>query len=289
LTRLFGFTQFDFAGPLAVADGRYLVRDGERERVLVIETLGAPPPARRRRKRPRDAEVGEPPLELPVARVTVVLAFNEFEDEKAAGAWLQHAIATEDSIDRLVEQGIDQLNQALHTQAVAGGDPYPQTVTPARATTIRIGFGSGEALADGAFTSAHQVDPGLGPTSRRRQRDEELRPQQRLAAVLGGREQLDACETLLLRARADLDAGRNREAALQLRVGLEALLIELKGALADDGHEEDMATLEGRRHEAGELANAALRGDLTAEQRQLLGELLATSERVLRRRRVLGS
>ena len=219
----------------------------------------------------------------------MVLAFNEFEDEKAADAWLQETTATEDNIDRLVEQGIDELNQALHTQAVASGDPYPQTVTPVRATTIRIGFGGGEALVDGAFTSAHQVDPGLGPRSRRRQRDEELRPQQRLAAVLGGREQLDACETLLLRARADLNAGRNREAALQLRVGLEALLVELKGALGDDGHEEDMATLEGRRHEAGELANAALRGNLTAEQRQSLSELLATSERVLRRRRVLGS
>lgn len=289
MTRLFGFTQFDFAGSLALADGRYLVRDGEREQVLVIETLGAPPPARRRRKRPRDAEIGEPPAELPVARATVVLAFNEFEDEKAAAAWLQAATAAEDSIDRLVEQGIDELNQALHVQAVASGDPYPQTVTPARATTIRIGFGGGDALADGAFTSAHQVDPGLGPTSRRRQRDEELRPQQRLAAVLGAREQLDACETLLLRARADLNAGRNREAALQLRVGLEALLVELKGALGNDDHEEDMATLEGRRHEAGELANAALRGDLTAEQGQLLGELLATSERVLRRRRVLGN
>lgn len=288
MTRLFGFTQFDFAGPLAVADGRYLVRDGEREQVLVIETLGAPPPARRRRKRPKDAEIGEPPAELPVARATVVLAFNEFEDEQAADAWLQEAIADEDSIDRLVEQAIDELNQALHAQAVAGGDPYPQTVTPGRATTIRVGFGSGEALADGAFTSAHQVDPGLGPTSRRRQRDEELRPQQRLAAVLGGREQLDACETLLLRARADLDGGRDREAALQLRVGLEALLIELKGALNDPDHEEDMATLGSRRHEAGELANAALHGNLTAEQRQSLGELLATSERVLRRRRVLG-
>lgn len=288
MTRLFGFTQFDFAGPLAIADGRYLVRDGQREQVLVIETLGAPPPARRRRKRPKDAEIGEPPAELPVARATVVLAFDEFEDERAAGAWLQEVTAAEDSIDRLVEQGIDELNQALHTQAVAGGDPYPQTLTPARAVTIRIGYGSGEALADGAFTSAHQVDPGLGPTSRRLQRDEELRPQQRLAAVLGGREQLDACETLLLRARADLDGGRNREAALQLRVGLEALLVELKGALSDDGHEEDMATLESRRHEAGELANAALRGGLAAEQLDSLGELLATSERILRRRRVLG-
>lgn len=288
MTRLFGFTQFDFAGPLAVADGRYLVRDGECEQVLVIETLGAPPPARRRRKRPRDAEIGEPPPELPVARATVVLAFNEFKDEQAAETWLSETSASEEAIDRLVEQGIDELNQALHTQSVASGDPYPQTVTPARAVVIRIGFGGGEALVDGAFTSAHQVDPGLGPISRRRQRDEELRPQQRLAAVLGGREQLDACETLLLRARADLDADRNREAALQLRVGLEALLIELQGALSDPGHEEDMATLQARRQETGELANAALRGDLTAEQLQALSELLSTSERVLRRRRVLG-
>jgi hypothetical protein len=288
LTRLFGFTQFDFAGSLAVADGRYLIRDGEREQVLVIETLGAPPPARRRRKRPKDAEISEPPSELPVGRATVVLAFEEFDDEEAAATWLRQATSAEDSIDQLVEQGIDELNQALHAQAVASGDPYPQTVTPARATTIRIGFGSGEALADGAFTSAHRVDPGLGPISRRRQRDEELRPQQRLAAVLGGREQLDACETLLLRARADLDAGRGKEAALQLRVGLEALLVELKDALSDSGHGEDMGALTARRHEAGELANAALAGDLNAVQLENLSELLATSERVLRRRRVLG-
>lgn len=289
MTRLFGFTQFDFAGPLAVADGRYLLRDGEREQVLVIETLGAPPPARRRRKRPRNAEIGEPPPELPVARATVVLAFNEFEDEQAAEAWLSQITASEEAIDQLVEQGVDELNQALHTQSVASGDPYPQTVTPARAVVIRIGVGSGEALADGAFTSAHQVDPGLGPISRRRQRDEELRPQQRLAAVLGGREQLDACEALLLRGRADLDAGRYREATLQLRVGLEALLRELKDALSDPGHEEDMTILGSRRHEAGELANAALQGDLDATQLQALHEIQALCERVLRRRRVLGS
>jgi hypothetical protein len=289
LTRLFGFTQFDFAGPLAVADGRYLVRDGEREQVLVIETLGAPPPARRRRKRPRNAEVGEPPAELPVARATVVLASNEFENERAAATWLEETGGDESAVDRLIEQGIDELNQALHAQSVASGDPYPQTVTPARAVVVRIGFGSGEALADGAFTSAHQVDPGLGPTSRRRQRDEELRPQERLAAVLGGRERLDVCETLLLRARADLDAGRNREAALQLRVGLEAFLIELKGALSDPDHERDMATLQARRQEAGELANAALREDPDAAHLQALREIQALCERVLRRRRILGS
>lgn len=104
---------------------------------------------------------------------------------------------------------------------------------------------------------------------------------------MGGREQLDACETLLLRARADLDAGRDREAALQLRVGLEALLVELKGALSDPGHEEDMGTLNERKGEAGEAANAALEGELSVEQLNQVEELLAACERVLRRRRIL--
>ena len=71
--------------------------------------------------------------------------------------------------------------------------------------------------------------------------------------MLGGRERLDACETLLLRARADLDAGRPREAALQLRVGLEALLVELRGALDDPGHDEDMAAIERAVTRAGKL------------------------------------
>ncbi|MGC1851491.1 MAG: hypothetical protein WA687_03515, partial [Solirubrobacterales bacterium] len=105
--------------------------------------------------------------------------------------------------------------------------------------------------------------------------------------VLGGRERLDACETLVLRARADLDAGRRREAALQLRVGLEALLIELRDALADPDHEKDMSELEQRRREAGEAANTALSGDLPVDQERQVEDLVALCERVLRRRRVL--
>ena len=114
-----------------------------------------------------------------------------------------------------------------------------------------------------------------------------MRPQERLAAVLGGRERVDACETLLLRARADLDAGRRREAALQLRIALEAMLVELAGALSDPGHTEDMATLESRRSDAGEAANLALRGDLDDETEHSVQELVEIAERVLRRRRVL--
>jgi hypothetical protein len=287
LTRLFGFAQFDFAGRLAVADGRYVLRNDDQERVLVIETLGAPPPTGRRRRKPREAQADDTPAELPLARVTVVRAFEALADEAAAESWLEAAGEDEETVDRLLKEGIDDLNRALHAQAIAGADSHPQAVTPARAVAVRIGFGSGEQLADGLFTEARRVDPGPRPGSRRRQRDEEMRPQQRVAAVLGGREQLDVCETLLLRARADLDADRNREAALQLRVGLEALLVELRGALSDPGHEEDMATIDGRRQEVGELANAALQGDLDPTQLQALQDIQTLCERVLRRRRVL--
>lgn len=287
MARLFGFAQFEFAGRLGVADGRYVIRDDGRERVLVIETTGAPPPTRRRRRKPREASGDEPPEELPLTRATLVRAFAEFDDEADARAWLDRTSVAEESIDRVLAEALHDLNAALHAQAVAEGNPHAQAVSAVGAVTVRIGYGSGEELADGLFTAAHAVDPGRGAAGRRR-RDEELRPQQRLAAVLGGRERLDACETVLLRARADLDAGREREAALQLRVGLEALLVELRGALADPGHKEDMAALEARRHEAGELANAALRGDLDEGLVETLGELLGACERVLRRRRVLG-
>jgi hypothetical protein len=288
LTRLFGFAQFDFAGRLAVADGRYVVRNGDLERVLVIETLGAPPPTGRRRRKPREAQAEEAPSELPLARVTSVRAFEELEDAAAAERWLELTSDDEEAVDSMLDEGIDDLNRALHTQAIAGGDPYPQVMTGARAVAMRVGFGSGEQLADSLYTAAKQVDPGRRPGSRRRRLDEEMRPQQRVASVLGGRERLDACETLLLRARADLDAGRDREAALQLRVGLEALLVELRGVLADPAHEEDMGTLELRRDEVGDLANAALQGDLSPAQLESLREIQALGERVLRRRRVLG-
>ena len=287
MTQLFAFAQLEFAGTLAVADGRYVIRDDEKEHVLVLETLGAPSPARRRRRRSREADSGKSPATLPLTRATAVRAFEPFGAESEAEDWLQRSTATEQAIDELVEEGIGLLNRALHAHAVASGDPHVQTLNPRRAVAARLGYGSGEEVADGAFSAAREVDLGAGGSSLRQRRAEELRPQERLAAALGGRDRFDACETLVLRARTDLDAGRGREAALQLRIGLEALLAELHGALADPGHEEDMAALDARRHEAGELANLALQADLNPEQTQAVRELLEICERVLRRRRVL--
>jgi hypothetical protein len=285
LSKLFGFAQFDFAGTLSLADGRYLARDEEGESVLVILTLGAPPPPARRRRRPRKSEPKVEPL--PLARVTAIRAFAPFGSEEEAARWLDEAIEAEETTDVLVAEGAALLNRALHAQAAAAAEPRGNELTPEGAVKVRLGYGSGEELAESAFTDARAVDVWASGASASRRRQESLRPQERVAGVLGGREQIDVCETLLLRARADLDADRGREAALQLRVGLEALLVELKGALEDPDHEEDMGTLSARRAEAGGAANAALTGALSPTQATQARELLELCERVLRRRRVL--
>jgi hypothetical protein len=272
---------------LPLADGRYLARDGAEESVLVVQTLGAPPPPARRRRRPRKAEAGAEPAALPLTRVTAVRAFSPFEDEADAAAWLDGATEAEDTADALVADGVGLLNRALHVHRVASADPQAHELTPERAVAVRIGYGDGEEVADGRFSAAREVDVWASGASRRRRRQEDLRPQERVAAVLGGREQVEVCETLLLRARADLDAGRDREGALQLRVGLEALLVELKGAATDPEHESDMGLLNSRRSEVGEAANAALHGDLSAQQKHQVQELLEICERILRRRRIL--
>lgn len=281
--------QFDFPGTLSVPDGRYLARDGSGEggqRVLVIETLGAPPPPRRKRRSKR-AEPAEDPAPLPLARATVVGAQEPFGSNQDAQQWLAETLADEDSVDAAITEAIGLLNRALHAQAVASADSLGSELSAERMTVVRIGHGSGKQVAEGRFTEAKLLDPRKSPGSRGRRRDEELRPQERLAAILGGRERVDACETLTLRARADLEAARYREAALQLRIALEALLVELAGALADPGHEEDMGELKARRGEAGDAANAALKGELDVEQERQVTELTELCERVLRRRRIL--
>jgi hypothetical protein len=281
--------QFEFAGALGIAPGRYLAREGGEDgpqSVLVVETLGAPAAAGRRRQRPRGSEPDAPLSTLSLTRATAIRAADPLGSAAEAAQWLDDAVEGEERIDGLVGEGLALLNRALHAQAVASADPHGKEVAAAEAVLVRIGVGSGEEVAAGRFSEARDVDV-RGAASRRRRREEELRPQERVAAVLGGRERIDACETMLLRARADLDAGRLREAALQLRVGLEALLAELAGALADPGHTEDMAQLEARRHEAGEAAGMALRSELDAEHERVVRDLLAICERVLRRRRVL--
>ena len=286
-TKLFGFAQLDFAGTLPLADGRYRERENTEELVLVIRTLGAPPPPHKRRRRAKGVEPEPSAAPLPLARATAIRAFTPFADEDEAGRWLDEATQAEETADEIVADAVALLNRALHAQWVAAAEPHPAQLTPERAVAVRIGFGAGEEVADGRFSAAREVDVWATDASRRRRREESMRPQERVAAVLGGRERFDVCEALLLRARADLDAGRRREAALQLRVGLEALLAELGDTSGDSGHAEDLATLRENRREAGAAANEALAGELSPQRIEQVTELLALCERLLRRRRVL--
>ena len=84
-------------------------------------------------------------------------------------------------------------------------------------------------------------------------------------------------EELVLRARADLNAGRPREAALQARVALEALIAEEPGALAE--HREAV----GRGRQRGALRRPRRGGEL-----QALTEAIEAMEAALRRHRLGG-
>jgi hypothetical protein len=276
------FVQLEFPGALGLADGRYLVRSGdEPSEVVVVENVGAAPAAGRRRSRFRSRPADDAPAELPITRITVVRP-TELGGTAAAERRLGELAHDADAAESEVGDAVVLINRAIAASRAASQDPYAQEVSAAHATAVRIGFGTGDELALGRWTQARDVSL----TEPRRRRAAALQPTERVAAVLGGREPMLACEALLLRARLDLDQDRPREAALQLRVGLEALLHELA---EDDrqGQREDLAGLRSRRDGIVEAANAALRGELSPREAARVSDALAICERMLRRRRVL--
>jgi hypothetical protein len=133
-----------------------------------------------------------------------------------------------------------------------------------------VGHGDGDQVAEGRYSSAYEL-PRKPRGSRKR---EDLAPAERLAAIVGGREEQLACEELVLRARADLAAGRPREAALQARIALEAVLAEL-----DEPLEADRAAV-------GAAANEALERDPSPDLQQAVEDAVAAMETALRRRRL---
>jgi hypothetical protein len=281
----FACVQLDVPGQLGVDDGRYLLhgdQDEQAETVVVVQSLGGAAPARRpRRRRPRRVQPREDPPEVPFTRLTVIKA--EPSEREAAARELQRAAGDPEAAEAAVAGGLRAVNAVLRAHRVATHDPYGREIGREATLVARVGYGTGEGLAEGRWEEAVEVPY----PERRRRRAEALRPQERLAAVLGGREQIDVCETLLLRARADVDQARPREAALQLRAGLEALLAELPEADAEDDQARDLAALRERRESTAEAAHEALAGELSAKRADDVSETLGICERVLRRRQIL--
>jgi hypothetical protein len=248
------------------------------ESVLVLTTLGAP---ERRllpgRGRPRTVESAEPEP-VPTSRATVVRA-SPFSSSDAAADWLGELRGDAAGLDAELEAAVAVLNRALHAHRVSTADPYAAEVSPERALVVRIGYGSGEEVADGRFDECVEV-PRSG---RRRPRRSMEAPEERFAALLGGREDVLPAEELVLRARADLNAGRMAEAALQARVAIEALLA---AGVASSESGPAGASLASHREAIGAAANAALRGELPGDSAAALEEAVSAMEKALTRRRL---
>jgi hypothetical protein len=98
-------------------------------------------------------------------------------------------------------------------------------------------------------------------------------PMQGMAAVLTGTGRVLESEELILRVVRDLDHGRNRAAAVTLNAAQELLLAELGGevlAAQVNGRIEKVITA---RELAAQLAERALRGELSEADVARLQEL----------------
>lgn len=284
-TTLFKFVQVEYPWALGPADGRYLLRrpgdpaHADPAHVLVIASLGAPERRRLLAKRKRNAQPEPDPTPVATGRATVIDVGAPFAAEGPARAWLSRA-GEED-----VAAGLAVLNHALHAFRLVTADPYLHPVGRQQALVARLGFGAGEQVADGLWTEALELSPDRG----RQPRAKVLQPQARLAAVLGGRERALACEELALRAKLDLDHGREREAALQVLVALDAAVAELQADPAATALNERLSELRGQRDQIAAAAQTALAGPLSSSEQDVVAFTLHRIEAAFRARAVVNA
>jgi hypothetical protein len=277
----FGFVQWELAGRLGPPPGRYVVRrfaGDDARHVVVISGAAAPRRLQRVRRRARAADPTRGPEPVDVTRATVVGAVP-LGEPPAAAAWLERAAGPDAAAT--VRDFLAVLNQAVHGHRVAAADPYVAEVGPARALVTRIGYGTGAQTGEGRWEVARELPrPGRRPGATAAG----VEAQDRLAAVLSGRDAALACEELALRARLDLDHGRQREAALQTRIALEAALAELEGWRDVAGIPAHLDEL--RRHRAAveAAARTALQGGLQPAEASALEPALTRLEQAIRLR-----
>jgi hypothetical protein len=217
--QLFLFVQMEFAWHLGPPDGRYLLRSqagGDPERVIVLNTLSAVPRAPKRTGISR-SKASREPAEVSTSRVTVIDPVP-VSNEQQARAWLSELDA-----EREIAAAASVIDRVLFAQRIASADPDLHEISPAQALVIRAGFGEGEQVADARWSDARQLLLGGGG---RQRRASVLRPQERLAVLIGARGEALICEELTLRCRLDLDRGRLSHAALGLELAYTAALAE---------------------------------------------------------------
>ncbi|MCW3011545.1 MAG: hypothetical protein JWO90_1949 [Solirubrobacterales bacterium] len=280
---LFRFVQAEYPWVLGPSDGRYVLRGhaGVPAYVLMLATLGAVERrglAGRRRRKPKAVEPEPGAVPVATSRATLVAA-TPFVSHADAERW-----RAEVDVEAEAAAGLRELNRVLHAHRVAASDPYVREVSREGALVIRVGVGEGEPLAHGHWSSAVEVPPPVPEKGRAAV----LRPQERLAAVLGGRDVALACEELALRARGDLTAGRPREAALQLRIALECALAELAPWADREAIAHRISALREERATVAAAANTAINGGLDEDSAEEVERVLTLLESALRARTAVG-
>ncbi len=254
---------------------------------MALETLGvarprtylpgrAGRPPRWSRRRPRPVDPARPPTPVSVSRATVIDA-RSLTGEAEAAAWLDRL----DPADAAAA-ALGALNRLIAAHRIAAADPFAHQLPEDAAVAVRVGFGEGQEVYDGGWRRAVELAPAAA--GRRRRPKAALRPEARMAALLGGRDRPLACEELTLRARLDLEFDRPLAAALGTRLALEAALVELGADARATGLDDRLAELRELRDDVIAAANASLVGPAAAEQRRTVEHALARIEATLRAR-----
>ena len=155
--------------------------DGPLDAVLVLSTLGAPERRMLRGRRARPVEEAEPEP-VPTSRATVVRP-EPFASRDEAAGWLAGLRRDNDGIEEEVERAVRLLNRGVRAYRLAVADPWLAEVSADRALVARIGYGRGEAIAEGRYGEALEL-PRAG--ARKVKRSMEA-PEERFAALLGAR------------------------------------------------------------------------------------------------------
>ena len=201
--RRFRFVQWEFAGRLGPPPGRYVVRRfaGDDVREVVVVTERRPRRAAARRAANRRIVAGDP----------------RHGDRRRLARRRRRRAAVAARAD--TPDASRPSRRFLAAHRVAAADPFAPDADPARALVIRVGL-------------RHRRPGRRGRMDRRARRCRRPRAADAAGAAPSTaqptgsprccprRDAVLACEELTLRARADLDRGRDREAALQLEAAL---------------------------------------------------------------------
>ncbi len=315
--RLLAFVQVKLPAMLSVPDGRWLLRaadGGEGHQVAIVHTVEVPsaptaaiaPPAP-----PAPARTPDRDCESHRERFTFVTVVDgdPLPSPETAGEVLAR-IEAEEAID-IAFGAIDRLCEACR---IAAADDRAGTVDRRATLALWAGYGEGEQLSVGRSTEARRLrlpadeqsigpSQSLGPSQSTRQipsmraRRSHRRgllagaaAQERIAALLSGREVALICEELVLRASSDLKAGRYAHCAIELERAYAAALSELADhpGVALAGRYAELQRL--HQHLAAQAAGivaGAGAGEPSPVDRSMLSSALQSLQAALRARRLL--